>query len=279
LKRLVIRQSRGFRPVAEELQSPFTRQCPLPSGNGDSRLDWNAAHQLIAEKLLGEADRLVNNGPPRPFLCGTTSNDADIGARFTGQIAAASQPFLNSPGSRVIRSGCQAEIAKLLAQFPEPSRRLLQRLLRLKGVSQSAPTRRARHELCDALGPLVAYGRGIEIALLSNQSDKKIQRYVVSGCRVRECLAIWSRFPCLWVGKVWGRGRVLRSVSTSLRTGGPFERTAGFSRVQEPSSCAGATLEVKQMQIAMQLSNLCKGSVLQFSRRIDFSITKSWPPD
>src|SRR4029078_6507563 len=92
--------------------------------------------------------------------------------------------------------------AKLRAQFAEPTRRLMQSLLGLKRISQSAPTRRARHELCDALRAFLAHRIRIEIALLPNQANEKINRHIMCDRSAHKRLAISIGSPRVWIDTV-----------------------------------------------------------------------------
>ena len=111
---------------------------------------------------------------------------------FARQPSPAGKPVLNPSRAGVISCSCQSEIAKLLAQLAEPSRRFIERLKRLERVLQAAPARGARHELRDALCSLMAYRIRVEIAFLSDQSNKKVQRQIMyyRGFRQRQAILI-----------------------------------------------------------------------------------------
>jgi len=99
-------------------------------------------------------------------------------------LPGAGQPFLHPPGTRIVGSGRQPEIAELVAQLGQKLRRLRQGLHRIEGIEQSALARCPRHELRNALRAAPGAGHrtdgvGLKAALLPDHPREKFQRQAI----------------------------------------------------------------------------------------------------
>jgi hypothetical protein len=114
-----------------------------------------------------------------PFVCRAPGDSFDVGSGFIGQLSSMLKPILDSPWPSIVCRGSKAEVPKLITQFPEPSRRFVQRCVRLKGVSQAPPTSGSRHKLCDSLCTNMASRKRVKTALLPDQTREEFHRQIL----------------------------------------------------------------------------------------------------
>ncbi len=135
---------------------------------------------LLEGRIPGELGRGALRRIVAPGLDEGAGDHENVVARLDRQPVAG-EKTTQAIFAGVVGRRRQAEIAEAVPEIAEIAGRGIQRLNDIKAVLQAPETRRAGHELCDALGPLGADGVRPEQAFAPDQPGKESRRNIARG--------------------------------------------------------------------------------------------------
>ena len=198
------------RASAMDLSDTFRRhaqECQRMASSSRDAAD-KATWSQMAKRWLACARRR----PGCPFVRCPTSDDCHVVARLARQGVMACEPRANSAWTCIVGCRSESEIAKPVSQFAQITRRMAQRLDRIKRIGEAMPASGLWHELCDARGALWAHSAGIETALLPDHASEKFDGDTASLPRPAPAS---GKCRLLWVD--WQRGAAIRSARPADR--------------------------------------------------------------